>query len=85
MLTSNELLIVACALREVGLDEIADRFREAIFDRRLTKAALQTLQDWVHKPSSRSMDSDSFFGTEPSQHTKEVAMRMLQRISRLLR
>ena len=82
---SNELLIVASALREVGLDDIADRFRDAIADRQLTDAAVQALREWVRNPVPEALDESIPFGDLPGQPAQETAARMLQRIDRLLK
>lgn len=70
---SNELLLTCSALREVGLDQEADLFREAVFDRQYVDLALQGLRMRVqHAPP------------DDGQSANQTAYRLLERLNRLL-
>ena len=70
---SNELLLTCSALREVGLDQEADMFREAVFDRQYVDLALQGLRMRVHHASP-----------DDGQSANQAAHRLLERLNRLL-
>ncbi|SDG72245.1 hypothetical protein SAMN05216603_103178 [Pseudomonas benzenivorans] len=70
---SNELLLTCSALREVGLDQEADLFREAVFDRQYVDLALQVLRMRVHHASP-----------DDGQSANQTAHRLLERLNRLL-
>lgn len=44
---SEELLLVCASLREVGLDNLADQFRAAVFDRSVVDQAIIALRELV--------------------------------------
>ncbi|HCU1950089.1 TPA: hypothetical protein OUI04_006374, partial [Pseudomonas aeruginosa] len=44
---SEELLLVCASLREVGLDNLADQFRDAVFDRSVVDQAIIALRERV--------------------------------------
>ncbi|MGE1883734.1 hypothetical protein [Pseudomonas aeruginosa] len=44
---SEELLLVCASLREVGLDNLADQFRAAVFDRSVVDQAIIALREQV--------------------------------------
>lgn len=71
---SDALLLTSSALREVGFDEVADLFREALFDRQLVNQALEALQMLV-KNASNANDG---------QFANETAFRLFQKLSRLV-
>ncbi|QGF91768.1 hypothetical protein GH769_00510 [Pseudomonas sp. CFSAN084952] len=71
---SDALLVTSSALREVGFDEVADLFREALFDRQLVAQALAALQMLV-KNASNANDG---------QFANETAFRLFQKMSRLV-
>ncbi|HID8005073.1 TPA: hypothetical protein ACXID6_002483 [Pseudomonas aeruginosa] len=48
---SEELLLVCASLREVGLDNLADQFRDAVFDRSVVDQAIIALRERVKTPS----------------------------------
>lgn len=71
---SDVLLLTSSALREVGFDEVADLFREALFDRQLVNQALEALQVLVKNASN----------TNDGQFANETAFRLYQKLNRLL-
>lgn len=81
---TDELLLACGVLREVGIDDVADRFREAVFDRPLTDVALQELRQRIRSPSrGQAPDQESPWAHE-ADHAKQTALRTLQRLERLL-
>jgi len=70
---SNELLLTCSALREVGLDQEADLFREAVFDRQYVDLALHSLRMRVQHASA-----------DEGQSANQTAHRLLERLDRLL-
>jgi hypothetical protein len=70
---SNELLLTCSTLREVGLDQEADLFREAVFDRQYVDLALQGL--WMRVQHASPDDG---------QFANQAAHRLLERLNRLL-
>jgi hypothetical protein len=70
---SNELLLTCSALREVGLDQEADLFREALFDRQCVDLALQGLQMRIQHASP-----------DDGQSANQTVHRLFERLDRLL-
>lgn len=70
---SDALLLTCSALGEVGMDNEADLFRKAIFDRTYVDQARQALNERAHNPLP-----------EDSHYAMETACRLLQRLDRLL-
>lgn len=81
---SQELLLVCASLREVGLDNLADQFRAAIFDRSVVDQAIIALHERV-KSSSPEHAPDN----EPWLHcdwqARQTAYWLLQRLERATR
>ncbi|MBK3447591.1 hypothetical protein [Pseudomonas haemolytica] len=71
---SDALLLTSSALREVGFDEVAGLFREALFDRQLVAQALEALQMLVNNASN----------SNDGQFANETAFRLFQKMSRLV-
>ena len=69
---SEALLLTCSALREVGFDDVADLFREALFDRQLVDPALEALQMLVKNASN----------ADDGQFANETAYRLYQRLNR---
>ena len=70
---SNELLLTCSALREVGLNQEADLFREAVFDRQYVDLALQGLRMRVQHASP-----------DDGKFANQAAHRLLERLNRRL-
>lgn len=66
---SGLLLTVTTALREVEIDDVADIFKDSIFDRSLVEPAIEALR--------RRVNSHSAFA-------RDTALRLLQRIDRCI-
>ena len=79
-----ELLLVCSALREVGLDEVADRFRDALLDRPLVEVALQALRDRVRNSSNLCASDQELPWSQDDWLARQTAFWMLQRLERLI-
>ncbi|MGJ3439098.1 hypothetical protein AAZU54_03725 [Pseudomonas sp. Je.1.5.c] len=67
---SSLLLTVTAALREVEIDDVADLFKDSIFDRSLVEPAIEALR-------RRVKNSHSAFA-------QDTALRLLQRLNRCI-
>lgn len=79
-----ELLLACGALREVGIDDVADRFRDALFDRAQSDVAIQALRDRVRHPSNLSASDQALPWSQDDWLARQTAFWMLQRLERLI-
>lgn len=79
-----ELLLACGALREVGIDDVADRFRDALLDRTQSDGAIQALRDRVRHPSNLSASDQALPWTQDDWQARQTAFWMLQRLERLI-
>lgn len=66
---SDLLLTVTTALREVEIDDVADLFKDSIFDRSLVEPAIEALR---HRANSHSA------------FAQDTTLRLLQRLDRCI-
>ncbi|HCF5840188.1 hypothetical protein P3801_31685 [Pseudomonas aeruginosa] len=76
---SEELLLVCASLREVGLDNLADQFRDAVFDRSVVDQAIIALRERVKTPSPEHAAEYCDW------QARQTAYRLLQRLERATR
>ncbi len=82
----SELLLLVCrALREVGLTQEADAFRDALLDRLLVSKAIQMLQARIENSCSVIDPDDDIPWAEHEPTAWDVALRLLQRLERFKR
>lgn len=81
---SEELLLVCASLREVGLDNLADQFRDAVFDRSVVDQAINALRERVKTPSpEHAADNEPWLYCD--WQARQTAYRLLQRLERATR
>ncbi|WP_193390314.1 hypothetical protein [Pseudomonas aeruginosa] len=81
---SEELLLVCASLREVGLDNLADQFRAAVFDRSVVDQAIIALRERVKTPSpEHAADNEPWLYCD--WQARQTAYRLLQRLERATR
>lgn len=81
---TTELLLACSALREVGIDEVADRFRDALLDRAQSDSAIQALRDRVRNPSNLCASDQELPWSQDDWLARQTAFWMLQRLERLI-